>query len=628
MRQIIKTTLQLTLCVCFYQGAFAGSPTRGLWVGEVALNAVNEATGAVGDSNTFEFTDPATLTSTSDTAYLRLILHVNGAGQVQLLKSVAVVPGPADADGNTNPLLITDPELYAENSGIATRFASAFYDFGNAQAVAAVQTIIDTVTDSATNEVLSAGSGDGVVDAAEETAIRTQLNSEMTDLVNDADVSTAYLDLSSTPDSFLTDDFFTDVQVDTLADEIARLIHEDIVTAADFEYVSGSSTYAPFPADPLMGAFTSTVTAAFALRDSTFYRDTRGIDAVVDIVAGTAAEVALLDSSMGLAEKQAFSRMIAEAAWHNAADVDQSFNRFLAGSAFESLPIEMPPVAVQAALDGEAAGETESEIKTRVRAALGGIPELGQAYQGATGLFSSSLWGDPRGTWAVDALVDATVDAAVTQVLISQDANLLTDTVNAATGFAFSEIEPGRIFASAPSEAYSEFVAASDFLAATSTAANSTGKLAFFQFGEGVDDPATLRALVDRAVNKALLAIRNDAAAISKAGILLNGKLVEGGEISGEFFLPARAPTNPFMHRLHPDHSAGIAITRRVSLSVDATGSSGETLAAYGVRQLTGEYEEEIFGLHKPLGPNKDIGLKTKGRFNLNRLTLVDSLNF
>ena len=167
-----------------------------------------------------------------------------------------------------------------------------------------------------------------------------------------------------------------------------------------------------------------------------------------------------------------------------------------------------------------------------------------------------------------------------------------------------------------------------DTSAATGTAAETAASEAAFQYAEGVSDEATLRALVERAVKGALVAVRNDAAAISKFGILLNGSLDEGEAIAGEFYLPALAPTNPFLHRLHPDHSEGFPITRRISLTVDDAASGEETLAAYGVRQLTGVYEEEIFGLHKALGPNQDIGLKTQGRFNLNRLTLVDSLNF
>jgi len=45
------------------------------------------------------------------------------------------------------------------------------------------------------------------------------------------------------------------------------------------------------------------------------------------------------------------------------------------------------------------------------------------------------------------------------------------------------------------------------------------------------------------------------------------------------------------------------------------------------VASVTGVYREEIFGLHKPLGANKDIGLKAEGRFQLNRVSRIDTLN-
>jgi hypothetical protein len=45
------------------------------------------------------------------------------------------------------------------------------------------------------------------------------------------------------------------------------------------------------------------------------------------------------------------------------------------------------------------------------------------------------------------------------------------------------------------------------------------------------------------------------------------------------------------------------------------------------VQRITGVYREEIFGLHKPLGPQQDKGLKVEGRFELNRISLIDALN-
>ena len=152
---------------------------------------------------------------------------------------------------------------------------------------------------------------------------------------------------------------------------------------------------------------------------------------------------------------------------------------------------------------------------------------------------------------------------------------------------------------------------------------------AFFQFTNGVADRNDLEFFIRRAVSKALIGVRNEAAALLKSEVALSGELAADQSLQGEFILPALAPTNPFLHRLHPDHSEGIAITRRVSMTVDpVAATSGFETAGYGVSELSGVYEEELFGLHKPLGNAQDVGLKTKGRFTLNRLTLVETLNF
>jgi hypothetical protein len=82
------------------------------------------------------------------------------------------------------------------------------------------------------------------------------------------------------------------------------------------------------------------------------------------------------------------------------------------------------------------------------------------------------------------------------------------------------------------------------------------------------------------------------------------------------------------MHRRHPDHTEGFPITRRISLTVDAPTPGNSGRAGYGVSRITGTYAEEIFGLHKPLGNSQNVGLRTRGTFNLNRLTFVETLNF
>ena len=71
-------------------------------------------------------------------------------------------------------------------------------------------------------------------------------------------------------------------------------------------------------------------------------------------------------------------------------------------------------------------------------------------------------------------------------------------------------------------------------------------------------------------------------------------------------------------------------IRRLIRLDFDGVQGEALTSPGYGVDQVTGTYREEIFGLHKALGPdpvNNPIGLKTEGRFQLNRISFIDTLN-
>ena len=77
-------------------------------------------------------------------------------------------------------------------------------------------------------------------------------------------------------------------------------------------------------------------------------------------------------------------------------------------------------------------------------------------------------------------------------------------------------------------------------------------------------------------------------------------------------------PTNPFRHRRNPDHVAGFDVIRKINLNfVDNSNSD----------LIQGIYGEEILGLHKPLGPQKDKGLKVEGAFKLYRVSDVKTLN-
>lgn len=607
----------LSVFALSWVNSHAAHPSRGLWVGEVTLNAVNEATGAVGDSNTYEFSDPEVPTPTSDAAYLRLILHVNGAGQVSLLKSVAIVQGDVDAQGNSEPVLLTNPELYSNYPGIAKRVASAFFDFGHPQAVDSVQELIDAASSAAATQVLSGQSEAQILEALTNDG-RTGLLDE---IVDPADVATAYYKDGA---GFLLDDFFTLADVMAIADEVATMI--DSGTAVSFFDYDPSATYAPF--DPLLpdGDFSTVVSNAEALRDASFYGDDRGVLGVVDIVTSAArASVAGVD----LQSRKAEARLAAEAAWHNTADIDQSYNRFLASDDFRNIPDSILEAVVAEAIAAEARGETESEISDSVRLVVEADGSVILTSPAATALKTDSEWGDPRAEWALESLKQSAIDSATEQVLLDTDPSVLRSVVSQAVDTTFTSIDAGTVFASAPSVEYSDFVTGDDYQTASDTIAETAASEAIFQYSNNVTDFDDLVFYIERAVSNAVIKIRNDAAALPMNSVQFDGVLAAGETVNGEFFLPSLAPSNPFLHRQHPDHSEGYAITRSVTLTVNTPEDGASfVLAGYGVSRLTGDYLEEIHGLHKPLGNNQDVGLKTQGTFILNRLTLVDTLNF
>lgn len=610
-----------TLAFLLGSAALGFHPSQGLWVGEVSLNAVNEATGAVGDSNTYEFSNPEIPTPTSDTAFLRLILHVNGAGQVSLLKSAAIVERETFADGSTDILLITDPSLYPQYPGIAKRIASAFYDFGDQQAVTAVQTLIDSSTANAVTRVIAAtGGSQSVIEAA--------VLADLQGVVNGANVNSAYLNRGTGASSFITNSFFSEADVDTIANEVARLIHIAAKTPADFAYNVTGDAYNPFPTDPLGGNFAAVVATARALRNSSFYKDTRGLEAIAGVVVAAANAAAAEVSTAPLATKQSSARLAAQEARHNAADVTQAYNRFLASASYKGMKTVIPNPAVAAALDARGRGKNQLETIVEVKNALLLETTVGNALTEAVTLKSASLWSDNRAENAANYIINSAADAAATQVFVSTDAPALKQAIEDALATAYMAIKSAPVFAGAPSSQYAGFVTDASYQAAAATAAKTATSEAIFQYGAGVTGSAELTFLTKRAVNKALAAARNTAAALPQSSIPLRGSLAAGGSLSGVIHLPALAPTNPFMHRRHPDHTEGFPITRNIALTVDVPEPGDSERAGYGVSRISGSYNEELFGLHKPLGPNKNVGLRTKGTFTLNRLSFADSLNF
>ena len=141
----------------------------------------------------------------------------------------------------------------------------------------------------------------------------------------------------------------------------------------------------------------------------------------------------------------------------------------------------------------------------------------------------------------------------------------------------------------------------------------------------------TADTVKNKAKERILAAVSGVYAAAARAQrteLPMNGSFGPGVTgLTGTIVLPANHPSNPFRHRRNPDHSTGFDITRVLNLNFDGLAGDSPASTGYGVDTITGTYAEEIHGLHKPLGPQKNTGLKVSGTFMLNRISLVDALN-
>jgi hypothetical protein len=95
----------------------------------------------------------------------------------------------------------------------------------------------------------------------------------------------------------------------------------------------------------------------------------------------------------------------------------------------------------------------------------------------------------------------------------------------------------------------------------------------------------------------------------------LNGGIGQGFRCEGQLTLPANHPTNPFLHRFHPDHSTGLEIIRTVAMRF--TQPIGQF---NGIDRLAGEYQETLTGLSR-------APLTVRGSVVLNRVSPYAQLN-
>jgi hypothetical protein len=581
-------------------------PLRGLWVGEATLNYVNEVSVPLDENNQPVAPVSRATTPTADRAQLRLLLHVNGAGQTALLKEVAVLNrrpesgvGVAGEAVESDLALVTDPRLYgAFPPQPAVRWASAVFDFGDHRATVAVDEMVGRVAPAVAAVVAGASAaslqtelGRRAVEAAAAQAGLTAAE----DVPVEADVATAF------------DGFVRQTLTSALVNTIA------------------------VAADPAAAA-AAVRTTAVQLQNGSFYGDSRAV-ALVDAVVGAANEGGTP------AERQMRAQEVAG----SYADTVDFYHRFLAGKVFGDMLFGASAAAARAAVEP---APTEASL----RLAVNGDAAVVAARNEALNLRVNGPYVDTRGQVAVAAVLDAIV---LTALAASAGETVLEPLVREealAAGRGALEFEVARYPVSAlrPTTDYTNFVRSSAFGDSLRVAANAAGIAAV---SERVNNPLyTSDSLVNAARVGAVTALQSVYATAARAlrtelplaglfgpgsgdarltqAVLANNASSLGpAGLSGEVILPANHPTNPFRHRRHPDHGVGFDVRRLVRLDFD--GSPGDPLrpAGFGVTRITGVYREEIFGLHKPLGPNRDIGLRVEGRFELRRVSSLDALN-
>jgi len=229
-------------------------------------------------------------------------------------------------------------------------------------------------------------------------------------------------------------------------------------------------------------------------------------------------------------------------------------------------------------------------------------------------------FGDPRSRTVVGSVATAAAAAAATAV--AANGNPLTLARSAAQNAVVDALLPGD------TASLAAFVNGASFQASPEAAAKAANDAAVEEYAAGRRN----QELTDAVRSKVLIALATlsqmaDAASLNE--LPLTGSLTKGGTLSGDIFLGAYHPTNPFRHRRNPAHRGGYDIQRRLTFTIPAasTESPDFDTTERGLDRLTGVYEEEVRGLHKPLGQSGEYGLRTKGTFVLDRISHDATLN-
>ena len=292
-------------------------------------------------------------------------------------------------------------------------------------------------------------------------------------------------------------------------------------------------------------------------------------------------------------------------------DSDNEYNRFIEGGYFSEM--------ILAAAAKVASEKIADNTKTRENylAVLSTVDVINDAKEEALKIKITNYgYTDTRGEDAINEVLNDIVNKAISSNLTTVN-SIKNELISEGVRSLANDVKRYPSPSTSPSAEYNLFIASSEFTGAAVKAAEAAS-IAVYNERVGASFPNQVSYS-----NAAKIAVANElksavsAAARANVSELIMDGSVDGNTLSLTFKLPASHPTNPFRHRRNPDHTTGRDITRILKL----------TKLSIENNKLTGTYDEEIIGLHKLLGPNKDIGLKVRGSFELNRVSNVATLN-
>ncbi len=260
-----------------------------------------------------------------------------------------------------------------------------------------------------------------------------------------------------------------------------------------------------------------------------------------------------------------------------------------------------------------------------IRAAMNQVAKVSEARTTALGA-KIAAYDDSRAPDALEQVLNAIVASSA---LSDEALTVQVMSLAEAAGREALDTQVARYPrpSSVPSTDYSTFVRSQEFAGSVAAAVNAVAEAAIKEKQNLLATPTSIRDRALAAAINALTPVFSSASRALLTELAMSGEFGAGGSgLAAEIVLPANHPTNPFRHRRHPDHTVGFDIRRLARLDFSAQ-EDQPGRAGYGVDRIAGTYNEEIFGLHKPLGPSRDIGLRVRGAFQLHRISRIDTLN-